>query len=123
MRLRLAALAGATTVLVAATEIPSPSSGDAANGARLYQACMGCHSIEENDIGPSHRGVVGRSAGTVPGYAYSPAIKGSGLVWTPANLDKWLTDPQVLVPGTKMYFSVSDPRERADIIAFLASQK
>lgn len=100
-----------------------PRAGDAANGAKLYQACMGCHSINENDVGPRHRGVVGRRAGSLPDYAYSSALKTSGLTWTPANLDKWLAGPQVLVPGTKMYFSVPKPQDRADIIAFLARQK
>lgn len=97
--------------------------GDAATGARLYQSCMGCHSLDESDVGPRHRGVVGRKAGTVPDYAYSAALRKSGLVWTPANLDKWLTNPQKLVPGAKMFFSVAKPQDRADIIAYLAQQK
>lgn len=97
--------------------------GNAASGARLYQSCMGCHSLGENDVGPRHRGVVGRTAGSVPDYAYSAALKKSGLVWTPANLDKWLTNPQKLVPGTKMYVSIARPQDRADIIAYLAQQK
>lgn len=84
---------------------------------------MGCHALDENDVGPKHRGVVGRGAGSIPGYAYSIALKRSGIVWTPANLDRWLTDPQKLVPGAKMYFSVAKPQDRADIIAFLALQK
>jgi len=88
----------------------------------LYQACTGCHSLDDNDVGPKHRGVVGRKAGTVPGYAYSAALKGSGLTWTPANLDRWLTNPQKLVPGAKMYFSIANPKQRADIIAYLAQQ-
>ncbi|GEN98178.1 hypothetical protein NSE01_00110 [Novosphingobium sediminis] len=84
---------------------------------------MGCHSLGENDVGPRHRGVVGRMAGAVPDYAYSAALRQSGLLWTPANLDKWLTNPQKLVPGAKMYFSVAKPQDRADIIAYLAQQK
>lgn len=95
----------------------------AVRGKTLYQSCMGCHSIEENDVGPKHRGVVGRPAGAIPGYAYSSALKKSGLVWTPANLDRWLTNPQKMVPGAKMYFSVSNPQNRADIIAYLATQR
>ena len=96
--------------------------GDPAKGRSLYQACTGCHSLDENDVGPRHRGVVGRKAGAVPGYAYSAALRGSGIVWTPANLDCWLTNPQKLVPGAKMYFSVANPQQRADIIAYLALQ-
>jgi cytochrome c len=96
--------------------------GDPKRGEALYQACSGCHSINEDDIGPRHRGVVGRRAGTVAEYAYSPALKASGLVWDAATLDRWLTNPQGLVPGTKMYFSLSDPQKRADIIAYLQLQ-
>lgn len=84
---------------------------------------MGCHSLDDNDVGPRHRGVVGRAAGAVPGYAYSARLRGSGIVWTPANLDRWLTNPQAMVPGAKMYFSIARPRDRADIIAYLAQQK
>ena len=108
-----------------AAEKPAPSMplGDAVRGGQLYQGCMGCHSLDENDVGPKHRGVVGRPAASVPGYAYSKALKGSGLTWTPAMLDRWLTNPQALVPGAKMYFSVAKPQDRADIIAYLAKQK
>lgn len=97
--------------------------GNPANGARLYQSCMGCHSIDDNDVGPRHRGVVGRRAGSVAGYAYSAALRNSGVVWTPAMLDRWLSGPQAMVPGAKMYFSVANPQNRADIIAYLAQQK
>lgn len=108
----------------ARAEPPAPApQGDPARGQTLYQACMGCHSLDDNDVGPMHRGVVGRTAGSVQGYAYSPALKASGLVWDAANLDRWLTNPQRLVPGAKMYFSVSDPQSRADLIAYLAQQK
>jgi len=97
--------------------------GDPAHGQTVYQACMGCHSLDEDDVGPKHRGVVGRVAGTVPGYAYSPALKKSGLVWTPANLDRWLTNPQGFVPGAKMFFSLSNAKDRADVISYLAEQR
>jgi cytochrome c len=97
--------------------------GDPVAGGKLYAACMGCHSLDDNDVGPLHRGVVGRMAGAVHGYAYSAALKGTGIVWTPAMLDRWLTSPQKLVPGSKMYFSVAKAQDRADIIAYLAQQK
>lgn len=101
----------------------APPAGDPVRGQALYQVCMGCHGLDENDVGPRHRGVVGRPAGAVPGYAYSAALKGSGLVLTPANLDRWLTNPQALVPGAKMFFSVASPQDRADLIAYLAQQR
>jgi cytochrome c len=93
--------------------------GDAEHGKALYQGCAACHSIDDNDLGPRHRGVVGRKAGVVPDYNYSPALKSSGLTWTPDNLDRWLTNPSELVPGTKMFFRIDDPQSRADIIAYL----
>ena len=97
--------------------------GDPVHGKTVYQACMGCHSIDEDDVGPRHRGVVGRTAGTVPGYAYSPALKGSHIVWDQANLDRWLTNPQALVPGAKMFFAMPNSKDRADVIAYLAEQR
>jgi len=99
------------------------SRGDAARGAALYERrCTSCHALDVNRIGPLHRGVVGRRAGSVPGFNYSPALARSGLVWTEANLDRWLSGPPRLVPGTRMGISVPVPAERADIIAYLRSQ-
>jgi cytochrome c len=129
---RISTAMGATLAFVAAAaafasaHAQSPSDaapGDAARGKTVYQACMGCHSLDEDDVGPRHRGVVGRVAGTVPGYAYSPALKRSGVVWNPANLDRWLTKPQGLVPGAKMFFSLANAKDRADVIAYLAQQR
>jgi len=117
--LRLALGAGAGWAQPAAAAGP----GDAVRGKQLYQACTSCHSIDENDIGPRHRGVLGRAAGSLSDYAYSPALKASGVVWDAASLDRWLTNPQALVPGAKMFFSLPDPQSRADIIAFLGTLK
>jgi cytochrome c len=102
---------------------PTSLHGDAARGKTLYQACAACHSIDENDVGPKHRGVVGRHAGSIADYNYSPALKGSGLSWDEATLDRWLTNPSALVPGTKMFFKLDDPQARADVIAYLKEQK
>jgi len=99
---------------------PPAAQGDATRGKALYQNCTACHSIDDDDIGPRHRGVVGRTAGTVPGYNYSPALKASGIVWDKTTLDRWLTNPSALVPGTKMFFLIDNPQNRADIIAYLA---
>lgn len=113
-------LAAASVYAVAAAPMPV---GDPAHGKVLYQVCMGCHSLDEDDVGPRHRGVVGRVAGTVPGYAYSPALKNSHLVWNPETLDRWLTNPQGLVPGAKMFFAMPSPQDRADVIAYLTEQR
>ena len=114
------ALCRLTALLVATvTTTTAEAAGDAARGEALYRDCQACHSFDKNQIGPMHRGVFGRTAGSVPGFDYSEALKNAGIVWTEANLDKWLTDPEIFVPGSKMYFSVDKPGDRADIIAFL----
>lgn len=115
------AAAAAPAAIIPAAAV-AQSSGDPVAGRMLYQACTGCHSLDDNDVGPKHRGVVGRKAASVQGYVYSAALRNAGIVWTPATLDRWLTNPQKLVPGAKMYFSVANPRQRADIIAYLAQQ-
>jgi cytochrome c len=97
--------------------------GDAAHGKTLYQGCQACHSIDDNDLGPRHRGVVGRRAGSVEDYSYSTALKNSGLTWDEATLDRWLTDSSALVPGTKMFFKIDNAQARADIIAYLKELK
>lgn len=98
---------------------PACATGNVARGQTLYKGCADCHSINENAVGPMHKGVVGRKAGSVPGYDYSPDLKNSGIVWTEENLDKWLAGPQAMVAETKMFFDVPDAQDRADIIAYL----
>jgi cytochrome c len=119
-RARHSALCGLVAVLVAtSTSATAEAASDAARGEALYRDCQACHAIDKNQIGPMHRGVVGRTAGTVQGFDYSEALKSAKIVWTEANLDKWLADPEVFVPGSKMFFSVDKAGDRADIIAFL----
>ena len=113
------ALAAMVVALVAAHVQPSLAAGDPVRGEQVYQGCMDCHSLDENSVGPRHADVFGRRAGAVPDYRYSNALKSSAIVWNEETLDRWLTDPQALVPGTKMFFSVPDARDRADLIAFL----
>jgi cytochrome c len=114
-----AVLAGSIALLAIALPQASLAGGDAARGAKVYQDCMICHSLDQNEIGPRHRGVFGRKAGAIGDYAYSAALKASGIVWNETTLDRWLTDPPALVPGTKMAFSLEDAQDRADVIAFL----
>jgi cytochrome c len=117
---RRSTFCGLTALLIATlTSVSAEAAGDAARGEALYRDCQTCHAIDKNQIGPMHRGVVGRTAGTVQGFDYSEALKNAKIVWTEANLDKWLADPEILVPGSKMYFSVDKAGDRADIIAFL----
>jgi cytochrome c len=95
---------------------------DAQRGKALYDSrCTSCHSLDHSRIGPAHRGVFGRHIGQVAGFDYSPALRRSRVVWNAKSLDRWLTNPELFIPGQKMGFSVSDAQDRADIIAFLAS--
>lgn len=114
----------ATLAIASAALAQSPSAAPQASaGAKLYQSkCSSCHSMATNKIGPAHRGVFGRVAGTAPGYKYSAALKGSKITWNAATLDKWLTGPQKLVKGSKMYLVVANADERAAIIAYLKAQ-
>lgn len=94
--------------------------GDADHGIQLYAVrCAACHSVEYNGVGPTHKDLIGRRAGTVPGYGYSDALKASDVVWDEASLAKWLTDPAKFIPGQTMFISVPDTQERADIVAYL----
>jgi cytochrome c len=113
----------AAGLCVAAASLAAMTAGDPARGKALYQGCAACHSIDENDLGPKHRGVVGRHAGIISDYSYSPALKGSGLTWDEATLDRWLTNPSALVPGTKMFFKLDSAQDRADVISYLATLK
>jgi cytochrome c len=97
--------------------------GDPVAGEVVYSRCLGCHAVQYNRTGPKHCGVLGRRAGNVPGYEYSAAMKSSKLVWNENTLDRFLADPLKTVPGTTMtYAGVPDPRERADLIAYLRRQ-
>lgn len=96
--------------------------GDAVHGKTIFVQCQACHSIEagKNMIGPSLAGVVGRKAGTITGFAYSNANKGSGITWTADKLFQYLEKPMRVVPGTKMTFpGLPKAQDRADVIAYL----
>ncbi len=98
---------------------------DAMAGEKVFKANCGiCHSVQpgRNMVGPSLFSVVNRHSGEIPGFHYSDANKNSGLVWTVATLDRYLAGPRELVPGTKMTFpGLKDPKQRADLIAYLAT--
>jgi len=106
---------------VVSTSAPAAAiaNGDAYHGEVLYQGCQDCHSLDKNDVGPRHRGVFGREAGSIPDFDYSDAVRNSGVTWDEANLDKWLTDPQAFLPGSRMFYHLAEAKDRADVIAFL----
>lgn len=117
------AIALGTFAIVATASGAAPLTGDAARGAQVYENnCEGCHSLDANRVGPAHRGVFGRKAGSAPDFAYSPALKKAKFVWDAARLDKWLTNPQAFVPGAKMGFRLGDAQRRADVIAYLKKE-
>lgn len=95
------------------------NAADPKRGESLYGRCAGCHSLDQNRIGPRHRGVYGRRAGSVADFDYSTALSASTVVWNDASLDAWLTNPQAFIPGQKMFFRVQKPADRADLIAYL----
>ncbi len=88
-----------------------------------FAQCATCHKVEagaQNGIGPALHGIVGKKAGQVAGFNYSPALKASGLTWDEAALDKYIANPRALVVGTKMSFAGQpDAAKRAQIIAWL----
>ncbi len=113
------AAVGLLTLPVSVFAQPSP---EVASGQTLYESkCGGCHSLDQNRVGPKHRGVVGRDVAGVPDYGYSPAIKKLGGVWTPERIDQWLQGPQTMAPGARMFFQVPDPGQRKAIIAYLSA--
>jgi len=112
-------LAAAISAALAETAWAGGLAGSADHGEALYEACQDCHSLDKNDVGPRHRGVFGRKAASLPDYDYSDALKAANIVWNEETLDKWLTDPQAVAPGAKMFFHLDNPQDRADVIAYL----
>ncbi|HEX6298231.1 MAG TPA: cytochrome c family protein [Burkholderiales bacterium] len=106
-------------VLLAALAAGDPKAGEA-----VYSRCLACHSLAYHRTGPRHCGLFGRRAGTEPGFEeYSAALKRSKLVWNEKTLNRFLANPLKAVPGTTMtYAGVPDPKERADLIAYLKQE-
>ncbi len=104
--------------------LPAPyNAGDLENGRRVFARCRSCHTITEggpNMTGPNLYGMFGRTAGTHPGYNYSPAVKAAGFAWDAERLDHWLENPRTFLRGTKMSFAgIPDATDRRDVIAWL----
>ena len=115
--------AGLALILAALWAAPA----NPVRGQRVFQPCYACHSVvagEDKLPGPNLRGVLGRRAGALPGFRFSPAMIEAGavggLVWTRATLDAFLADPQRIVPGTEMETpSLPDVNDRRDVIDYL----
>lgn len=113
---RIAIAAGAAIAALAL----DAGAADARAGETIYERCAACHSLERDRSGPRHCGLLGRRAGSVKDFAYSDAMKRSGIVWTKQALDRFLASPMAAVPGTSMgYAGIGDAKERVDLIAYL----
>ena len=114
-----------SAVLLANTVARGGQAADPAAGEAVFKSqCSICHSVQpgRNQVGPSLAGIVGRPAGQVANFHYSPANKNSGLTWDQATLDRYLTNPSAVVPHTIMtYGGLKDADKRANLIAYLAS--
>lgn len=116
------AFAGALLAFAAgwALAADGPLKGDPTAGKAVYDRCLACHALAYDRTGPRHCGLFGRRAGSVKDFAYSEAMKRSGIVWNEKTLDRFLANPLAAVPGTAMgYAGVTDARERANLIAWL----
>jgi cytochrome c len=116
------ALAASTFLVFLATTGVARADGDAARGEKRFDECATCHSLKEgvNGVGPSLHAVFGRKAGSLDDFRYSPAMKRSGLTWTPQALATFIADPQTAVPNNRMPFAgMPDAADRDDLIAYL----
>jgi cytochrome c len=111
-------------LLLGAFAADGGAKGDAIAGRSAFEKrCGGCHALDHEKEGPRLAGVVGRKAGAIARFPYSEAVKTSSVVWNEAALDKWLTDPEALIPDSDMAFRLDNGVERAAIIAFLKETK
>jgi len=116
MTLRAILTAGLLAVVVTSPR----AAPDPARGEQVYARCLACHALAYDRVGPRHCGLFGRRAGSVVGFAYSPAMKRSRIVWDEATLDKFLSSPTQALPGTAMtYDGVPEAQDRRDLIAYL----
>jgi cytochrome c len=117
---------GAAPVKIAAAAVAGDSaSALITKGKAAFANCSACHAVEQgapNGAGPNLFGIVGKAAGAVAGFAYSDALKSSGITWTAAELDSYIANPAAKIPGTTMVAgAIADPAKRQAVIAYLES--
>ena len=110
-------LAGFALLVVAGSF--TARSADGGDSQLFERRCGGCHALDRDKEGPRLGGVHGRAAGSIDSFSYSDALRKSKLVWNDSTLEKWLTDPEKLVPGNDMAFHVESGDERRRIIGYL----
>lgn len=116
------ALIAAASLAIGGSAMAQQSSGDPVRGKTVYARCAACHDLNTGAtrLGPSLKGVVGRTSGTMPNFNYSQALKDTAVVWNAQSLDAFLSGPSKYVPGNRMAFPpLASPQDRADLIAFL----
>ncbi|MNM73414.1 Cytochrome c2 precursor [compost metagenome] len=117
----------AATASTASTEAAAPEATPAApaiSGEQAFAMCAACHGRDATApqrMGPNLHNLLGRKAGSNPGFNYSPALKASGIIWDAKQLDAYLTAPSKLVPGTRMVIAVPDPARRQALIEYLSA--
>jgi cytochrome c len=119
MRLKTIAVVGMTFILAAGM---AHAEGDPKRGEKVFENCRACHAADgaTNEVGPGLRGVFGRRAGERDDFRYSPALKRSGITWTPQTMNDFIADPQKMVPANRMpYDGLPDARDRADLIIYM----
>ena len=121
MRMNIISALVFTATFLTATSV-AQAQGDAARGEKKFEECASCHSVERgsNGVGPNLAGLFERKAGALDDYRYSPALKRSGITWTPQALDAYVADPQKAIPQNRMpYAGMPEARDRADLIAYM----
>jgi cytochrome c2 len=102
--------------------VAARADGDPARGEARFQECAACHRLEAgaNEVGPSLHGVFMRKAGEPADFRYSPAMRRSGIAWTPETIEQYIADPQAMIPANRMpYAGMASASDRADLIAYL----
>ncbi len=117
-----------TMICLMALPVVAAAEGDADKGEKVFRKCKACHAVgdgAENKVGPVLNGIVGRQVGTIDGFKYSDtlvALSEEGVVWSPEELDAFLTKPRDYAKGTKMSFAgLRKEDERVNVIAYLAT--
>ena len=116
-------ISAAAALLVLLSAVAARADGDPVRGEARFQECAACHRLTAgaNEVGPSLHGIFTRKAGELADFRFSPAMKRSGIVWTPETLDKYIADPQAVVPANRMpYAGMANAGDRADLIAYLS---
>lgn len=117
--------ASAAMALALASATAAHADGDSEKGEKVFNKCKTCHEIatEKNKVGPSLHGVIGRKAGSVPGFKYSPAMAGSDVVWDEATIAEYVAKPKEFIAGNKMAFvGLKKEDEIEDLVAYITAK-